>query len=45
MTETIVLTAEMMAVMGILGLTIFLFAFEVVRVDVAAVCIMVCIAT
>ena len=31
----------MMAVMGILGLTIFLFAFEVVRVDVAAVCIMV----
>ncbi|MEO1865290.1 MAG: SLC13 family permease [Pseudomonadota bacterium] len=41
MTETIVLTAEMMAVMGILGLTIFLFAFEVVRVDVAAVCIMV----
>ncbi|MBT4987381.1 MAG: SLC13 family permease [Proteobacteria bacterium] len=41
MTETIVLTAEMVAVMGILGLTIFLFAFEVVRVDVAAVCIMV----
>jgi len=31
----------MVAVMGILGLTIFLFAFEVVRVDVAAVCIMV----
>jgi len=41
LTETIVLTAEMVAVMGILGLTIFLFAFEVVRVDVAAVCIMV----
>ena len=41
MTETIVLTAEMIAVMGILGLTIFLFAFEIVRVDVAAIAIMV----
>ncbi|MEK9786486.1 MAG: SLC13 family permease, partial [Gammaproteobacteria bacterium] len=36
-----VLTAEMIAVMAILGLTVFLFAFEVVRVDVAAICIMV----
>jgi hypothetical protein len=41
LTETIVLTAEMIAVMGILGLTIFLFAFEIVRVDVAAIAIMV----
>ena len=41
MTETIVLTAEMVAVMAILALTIFLFAFEIVRVDVAAVAIMV----
>ncbi|MEO1847053.1 MAG: SLC13 family permease, partial [Pseudomonadota bacterium] len=31
----------MIAVMGILGLTIFLFAFEIVRVDVAAIAIMV----
>ena len=41
MTETIVLTAEMVAVMAILAITIFLFAFEIVRVDVAAVGIMV----
>jgi len=41
LTEPIVLTAEMIAVMAILGLTVFLFAFEVVRVDVAAICIMV----
>ena len=41
MAETIVLTAEMIAVMAILALTIFLFAFEIVRVDVAAVGIMV----
>ena len=41
LTETIVLTAEMVAVMAILALTIFLFAFEIVRVDVAAVGIMV----
>ncbi|HCV21636.1 MAG TPA: SLC13 family permease, partial [Gammaproteobacteria bacterium] len=41
MTETIALTAEMMAVMIILGLTICLFAFEIVRVDVAAVAVMV----
>jgi|TARA_Y100000294_G_scaffold23585_2_gene20103 di/tricarboxylate transporter len=41
LTETIVLTAEMMAVMIILGLTICLFAFEIVRVDVAAIAVMV----
>ena len=41
LTETSVITAEMVAVMAILALTIFLFAFEIVRVDVAAVAIMV----
>jgi len=41
LTETIVLTAEMIAVMAILGLTICLFAFEIVRVDVAALFVMV----
>ncbi|MDP6767315.1 MAG: SLC13 family permease [Arenicellales bacterium] len=41
MTESLSLTGEMIAVMLILGLTIFLFVSEVVRVDVAAVSIMV----
>lgn len=40
MNETIVLTTEMIWVLGILGLTVFLFISEVVRVDVAAVMIM-----
>jgi len=39
--EPLPLTGEMIAVMAILGLTIFLFVSEVVRVDVAAVTIMV----
>jgi len=39
--ENIQLTNEMIAVFAILGLTIFLFAFEIVRVDVAAVLILV----
>lgn len=39
--ENIELTNEMIAVFAILGLTIFLFAFEIVRVDVAAVLILV----
>ncbi|HSH41089.1 MAG TPA: SLC13 family permease, partial [Arenicellales bacterium] len=39
--ENIELTNEMIAVLAILGLTIFLFAFEIVRVDVAAVLILV----
>lgn len=39
--ETIELTNEMVAVLAILGLTIFLFAFEIVRVDVAALLILV----
>ena len=43
MTETIQLTTEMMAVIGILLLTMYLFAFEVVRVDVAAISVMVLI--
>jgi len=37
------LTGEMIAVMGILLLAVYLFAFEVVRVDVAAISIMVLI--
>ena len=41
MTESLSLTGEMIAVMLILGLTIFLFVSEVVRVDVAAISIMV----
>ncbi len=41
--ETLQLTGEMVAVMGILLVTVCLFAFEVVRVDVAAVLIMVLI--
>ena len=43
MTESLPLTAEMIGVMLILLLTIYLFAFEVVRVDVAAIVIMVLI--
>jgi di/tricarboxylate transporter len=39
--ETLVLTPEMMAVLAVLVLTIALFVTEVVRVDVAAVSIMV----
>ncbi len=41
MTETLQLTSEMVAVIAILLLTVYLFAFEVVRVDVAAISIMV----
>ena len=43
MTESLHLTVEMGGVMAILLLTIYLFAFEVVRVDVAAISIMVLI--
>ena len=43
MTDALTLTPEMMMVLGILALTVYLFAFEVVRVDVAAVAIMVLI--
>lgn len=39
--ETVTLSFEMILVMGILVVTIALFAFEIVRVDIAAICIMV----
>ncbi|SEQ52083.1 Di-and tricarboxylate transporter [Ectothiorhodospira magna] len=39
--EPLTLTPQMMVVLGLLGLTIVLFVTEVVRVDVAAICIMV----
>ena len=41
MIESIQLTGEMIAVMAILAFTMYLFAFEVVRVDVAAISVMV----
>jgi len=37
------LSGDMILVLMLLGLTIFLFVFEIVRVDIAAVCIMVLI--
>lgn len=40
MTETLSLTPQMMVILGLLGLTIVLFAFEILRVDMAAVLIM-----
>ncbi len=39
--DPITLDLQMMVVMGILAVTIILFAFELLRVDVAAICIMV----
>ena len=39
--EIVPLSFEMMLVIAILAVTIFLFAFEILRVDVAAMCIMV----
>ena len=39
--ETVTLSLEMILVMGILVVTIALFAFEILRVDIAAVCVMV----
>lgn len=39
--ETVTLSFEMILVMGILAITIVLFAFEILRVDVAALCVMV----
>ena len=39
--ESVELTTEMIAVFAILGLTVFLFASEIVRVDVAAILILV----
>ncbi|MGR3984349.1 MAG: SLC13 family permease [Gammaproteobacteria bacterium] len=43
MPETLYLTAEMIGVLCILAVTVYLFAFEVVRVDVAAISVMVMI--
>ncbi len=43
MPEILNLTAEIAGVIAILILTIYLFAFEVVRVDVAAISVMVLI--
>jgi di/tricarboxylate transporter len=40
-TEAIALTQEMMVVLGILAFTIYLFVSEIVRVDVAAIIVMV----
>lgn len=39
--ETVTLSLEMILVMGVLGVTIILFAFEILRVDIAAICVMV----
>ncbi len=40
MTETLTLTPDMIVVLAILAFTIYLFAFEIVRVDLAAIIIM-----
>lgn len=39
--ETISLTLEMMVVLGLLGFTVFLFVSEIVRIDLAAIMVMV----
>jgi len=39
--EALVLSTEIIIMLGLLAFTIVLFAFELVRVDVAAICIMV----
>ena len=41
MIEQLTLNTEMLLVMGLLVITIVLFAFEIMRVDVAAICVMV----
>lgn len=41
MTENLILTTDMIFVLGVLVVTILLFITEVVRVDVAALCVMV----
>lgn len=41
MIEQLTLNTEMLLVMGLLVITIILFAFEILRVDVAATCVMV----
>jgi len=39
--EALTLSVEMLLVMGLLAITIVLFAFEILRVDLAAICVMV----
>ena len=41
MAETLSLTPQMMVILGLLGLTIALFAFEILRVDLAALTVLV----
>ena len=41
MTDQLILSVEMIVVLTLLAITIVLFAFEIVRVDVAAICVMV----
>lgn len=41
MGNELALTTDMIMVLSVLGLTIFLFVFEILRVDVVAICIMV----
>lgn len=41
MAQELTLSIEMLVVMGLLGITIILFAFELLRVDVAAISVMV----
>ena len=41
MMEELTLSIEMLLVLGLLCVTIILFAFEIVRVDLAAICVMV----
>ena len=43
MDSGLTLSGDMILVLMLLGLTVFLFVFEIVRVDIAAVCIMVLI--
>ena len=39
--EATVLTFEMMAVLGLLAFTVFLFVSEIIRIDLAAILVMV----
>ncbi|MEE4638155.1 MAG: SLC13 family permease [Wenzhouxiangella sp.] len=41
--DGLTLSGDMLLVLMVLGLTVFLFVFEIVRVDIAAICIMVLI--
>ena len=41
--ETTVLTFEMLVVLGLLAFTVFLFVSEIIRIDLAAILVMVCL--